>query len=303
MGFLLRLRFHGSIALVPNADKSVVTMLIGKFEKTEETKDLKPLVPHIKFHENSLQPNPKRKVRPRPTDARDDKTIRHIQLEDGELLRLNANVIDQPLKLNENDDPSPTPVKSTKFSLKWLGDIARLEDEETGTIDPELMKLPQDRHAPGRGVTGRIDLTNGLLQTTGILDPVLIDFVAPGRPRITTAIAREAELLLKVEDDSVVIESHSLFGEPRDTKKDMTFHANGADELLITIGNEPKDEIHQPIPTIKADDLNDKEIRQEFRNLYTLSKRKKIANPRLPQVRGRRPQTGLCIIPKYSSGG
>ncbi len=302
MGFPLRLRFHGSIALVPSEDKTRVTMLIGKFKEPADAE--KKFVPHIKFPNGSLKPNPKRKVYEPPANSIGDKNLRHILLQDGERLTLNAKVIGQPLTLNENDDASPTPVRSTKFSLKWLPHIAETEDEETGKIDPGLLG-DQAEDDSERGITGRMDLTRGLLQTTGILDPVLIDFVAPERPTLTTAVAREAELLLVIDDDRVVIESDSLFEgrQPnRDTSRDMTFLADGANELVITIGNEPGDEIHQPIPTIRSDEVNDREVAAEFRMLYTFSVNKNPPNPRLPRVSGRRPNGNLCIIPVYNSG-
>jgi hypothetical protein len=301
MGFKLRLRFHGSIALVPSQDKTRVTMLLGKFPQPD-VPDEKKLVPHVKFLQGSLQPT-KRDVHEPPANSMGSDDMRHVLLDDGELLTLKARVTgQQPLTLNENDDPSPTPVRSTHFSLKWLPHVARIEDPPTGQIHPDLMVFPQDASSSDRGIVGRIDLDKGLLQTTGILDPVLIDFVAPGRDTVTTAIAREAELLLDVDDDRVVLEADSLFQERqpnRDTARDMTFLANGAQELVITIGNEPADEIHQPIPTIRSDAQNDREVREEFRMLYRMSANRNPPNPRLPQVGGRRPSGNLCVIPVY----
>lgn len=304
MAFRLRLLFHGSIALVPSEDKAKVTMLIGKFKAAN---GLKELVPHVKFPNGSLLEPGARAVKEPPADSIGDKNLRHVLLEDGERLTLNAETVGQPLTLYEPEDPNPTPVQATKFSLKWLPHIAQIEFEDppTGTIDPALMEFPQKKDDPGRAIVGRMDLDKGLLQTTGILEPLLIDFVAPGRATVTTAVAREAELVLDIKDDRVVIESDSLFGERqqnRDGARDMTFLANGADELVITIGNEPEDEIHQPIPTIRSDDDNDKEVREEFRMLYTMSARKNLVNPRLPKVSGRRPSGNLCVIPVYNSG-
>lgn len=300
MGFKLRLRFHGSIALVPSKDKTRVTMLLGKFPQPD-VPDEKKLVPHVKFLKGSLQGNARNVFEP-PPNSMGDKDMRHVLLDDGEMLTLNAQVTGQQrLELDESDDPSLTPVRSTNFSLKWLPHISVIEDEETGKIESALMVLPQPAAAE-RGIVGRIDLDKGLLRTTGILDPVLIDFVAPGRPTVTTAVAREAELLLDVDGDRVVLESDSLFygrSPSRNGSRDMTFLANGAEELVITIGNEPRDEIHQPIPTIRPDDVNDKEVREEFRMLYRMSVNKNLANPRLPQVSGRRPSGNLCVIPVY----
>ena len=302
MGFTLKLRFHGSIALVPSADKKKVTMLIGKFKVAS---GMKELVPHIKFPKDSLQ-SAERVVHEPPPDSPGDKNLRHILLEDGELLTLKADSGSQLLELDNSTDPFETkPVASTRFSLKWLPHIAEIEpeDPEIGQIHPQLMNMPQQKNAPDRVVSGRMDLARGLLRTTGILEPLLIDFVAKNRPKVTTAVAREAELVLDVAGDSLVIESHSLFDNTPHPA--MTFFANGAEELVITIGNEPEDEIHQPIPTIQPDGDNDIEAAEEFRTLYEFSSKKNkidVTKLRAPRVTGRRPTGSLCVIPVFNSG-
>ena len=303
MGFQLKLRFHGSIALVTDRVNNIAHMLIGNFKQAVVPK---PLVPYIKFPAGSLSGPRAVGAKEPPKNSLGNPDLRHILIDD-ELLTLNAKFTGQKLQLIEHDpsdDPSPTPIPSNAFSLTWLPHLQIADDDPaTGVIDPELMKLPQPTTPQPRPVVGRIDLTNGVLRTTGILSPELVEFSSSGRDKILTAIAREAELVLDLDDDSFVIESDSMFvgrtqNRAPNGPQDLSFNFNGQPELVITIGNEPEDEIHEPLPQIKSDEQNDAEAIEEFLLLYSMSQKKNIANPRLPRVSGRRPSSSVCVIPR-----
>jgi hypothetical protein len=314
----VRLVFHGSIALVRNRDNTV-TMIVARFPHEEGLSDL---VPHIKFPNGSLKTRPNDVVKAPETSG--DRKFSHIKIQGGELLTLKLGAPAQPMTFDESTDPrSNTPVAKTRRSLKWLPHLGELnQDAALGVIDPKLLVLPQPQppqqpaNPPELTVAARIDLNQGHLRTTGIFDPVLVDFHETeknpdgtlrvvGRPRVTRAVAREAELLFSVPGNELVIESDPITEERRvnrDTSRDLVFSGNAGQELVITIGNEPEDDIHQPIPQIHTDAENDKAVVAEFTQLYKLSAKKNLPTPLAPRVSGRRPSGNLCVVPIYNSG-
>jgi hypothetical protein len=295
-GFELTLSVHGTMAFVPTPDMKRMRILLGRFPDSK----IRVLTPYVRFADENWSVSNKRQVFAPPlADDRvpaENRNLRFAVLDD-EFLILEANVDPAHAELSVNDSVDPfepdEPVGATDTSLHWLPNIERIHPG-FGNIESGLLEVPL--RLKTSELVARIDLTQGFLETTGA-SKMKLKFRRQNGEQSVHAIAREAILKLRIAGDHFYLRSVSLVTGARQPDRDMRFDAGGAD-LAIVIGNEPEEDIFTPAPEITDQDVAAEEAIAEFGNYYRLCARR-VTDPPLPHVRGRRPSGHLCANGRY----
>jgi hypothetical protein len=198
------------------------------------------------------------------------------------------------LRPNVEQPVSSFPRNADRRSLYWLPTIERLAPG-AGAIDPAFLQLPFKRKDSPR-LAARVDLTNGLLETSGVTESAVTFIRSQSRRESEVTIAREAVLTADVDGDSLVLRSQPLHRDGHDDDDDLVFTPPpGMTELSLVIGNEPDTDIYATPQ--EMDLIPTTEGAKEFGLYYLLSKQR-IADVALPAGANRGSPHQLCTVSK-----